>query len=90
MARRPTTLVLMVREQKKREREHERQRKASTYYAVFPHAIDNRPTGRGYVTRPVDESGKPHDHRNYGSVRPASRTFKRRADAERAADKLGR
>jgi hypothetical protein len=77
----------MVRQSKERDRAYERERKAATYYAIFPHAIEGNPTGRGYVTRPTDAEGRPHDQRNYGGVSHVGKVYKRRADADRALER---
>lgn len=54
----------------------------STTWAVYPHSIENHPTGRGYVAREVGA-----DHYNYGSVE-AIRVYKRKVAAENMANDL--
>jgi hypothetical protein len=78
----------MYRESKARDKQREKERKAATRYGVFPHAIDGKPTGRGYVVRPTDTDGKPHDQRNYGGVARVGKLYARQADADHVADKM--
>jgi len=76
-------------ESKRRDAERAKAQRAATAYGVFPHSIDRKPTGRGYVVRPIDATtGQAHDQRNYGGMRPL-RVYKVRSAAERAADKMG-
>ncbi len=56
-------------------------------WGVYPHAVEGKPTGRGYVARRLDHEGKPLDMRNYGALQPVA-VFKRERDAIRRADKL--
>ncbi len=80
-----TSLSQMSRQSEDRSAAREREAKAATYYGVFYHSIDGKPTGRGVVVRPTDATGKAHDSRNYGSGH-IGKLYKQRKAAERAAE----
>lgn len=84
--RRRSDLAEMHHQSKQRAKERERREKAATWYGVFPHSIDGEATGRGYVARPTDESGHPHDTRNYGKAIRSGKLYRQRKAAERAAE----
>ena len=78
----------LAKASREREKEREKAHKATTRYAVFPHSIDGQPTGRGFVSRPTDLSGKPYDTRNYGGIDHVGPVYKFRAAADRYVDRL--
>jgi|ERR1700693_6001876 len=88
--RRPESpLKAMYRESKERDAARAKETKAATAYGIFPHAIERHETGRGYVVRPTNLDGEPHDARNYGGVRRVGKLYRSDKLAQRAADKLG-
>lgn len=52
-----------------------------TLYAVVPHHIAGKPTGRGLVVRNIWPDGRFFDQANYGPASPL-KTYKRESAAE--------
>lgn len=76
-------LSASYRQQQQRDKAREKATRAATRYGVYLHSIDGKPTGRGYVARPIGA-----DPRNYGSAEMVAGPYKVRSAAERKAEAL--